>query len=99
MTLNIDITPREEAWLAAKSAEQGLPAAEIVKQLIDAQVPDRMGELEPSSGLDAKTLAAIAMLDAWIEEGKNASLEEVRLADLEVEELMRNLKANREFSG
>jgi hypothetical protein len=58
-----------------------------------------MGELEPSLGLDAKTLAAIAMLDAWIDEGKNASLEEVRLADMEVEELMRNLKANREFSG
>jgi|SRR5580658_4220961 hypothetical protein len=39
MTVTIDITPGEEAWLAEQSAQQGLPPATIIKQLIDAQLP------------------------------------------------------------
>lgn len=38
MTLNIEVSAREETWLAAQSAQQGLPPAEIVKRLIDAQL-------------------------------------------------------------
>ena len=121
MTLSIDVTPREEAWLAAQTAQQGLPAAEIVRRLIDAQLPtgtaieaqvteekaiDRTQALfaqwareDATPGLSAKTLEAIAYLDARIAEGRNASLEERRLADLEVEELRRNLNANRAATG
>lgn len=121
MTVIIDVTPGEEAWLAEQSAERGVPPCEIIKQLIDAQLPanaplvaqatndnetDQTQALfaqwakeDTTPGLSPKALAAIAYLDARIEEGMNASPEEIRLADIEVEELMRNLKANREFSG
>src|SRR5579862_4973508 len=99
MTVNVEVDPREEAWLSAKAAEQGLPAAEIIKQLIDAQLPEAPQESETAPHLDAKTLAAIAMLDAWIEEGKKASPEERRLAEEELAELKRNMNANREATG
>jgi hypothetical protein len=117
MTLTIDVTPQEEAWLAAQAKQQGVPTAEIVKRLIDAQLPsvaleeaseNEGEEIDPTQalfaqwakedatlGLDAKTVAAIAYLDARIEEGKNATPDERQLADLEVEELKRNLNANR----
>ncbi len=117
MTLIIEVTPQEEAWLAAQAMQHGVPTAEIVKRLIDAQLPSfvsREGagseyeEINPTQalfaqwakedatpGLDAKTVAAIAYLDARIEEGKNATLGERQKADLEVEELKRNLNANR----
>jgi hypothetical protein len=121
MTLTIDVTPGEEAWLAERAAQQGVEPSVIIKQLIDAQLPgnapletpgsereyaDPTAELfaqwaieDATPGLSARSLVAIAYLDARIEEGKNASPEDRRIADLEVQELMCNLKANREFSG
>jgi len=121
MTLTIDVTPQEEGWLAAQATPQEVPAAEIIKRLIDAQLPpgaqeealERVGEgtdptqalfaqwakEDATSGLEAKTVAAIAYLDARIEEGKNATPEERQLADLEVEELKQNLNANRAALG
>jgi hypothetical protein len=97
MTLTIQFSSREEAWINAQAVEHCRPPAEVVKQLVDAQLPETIQE--SLTGPDEKTLAAIAMLDAWIEDGERASPEEVRLADLEVEEFLHNLKANREYSG
>ena len=39
MTLNIYFTAREEAYIANQAAQQGLSAAEIVRPLVDAQLP------------------------------------------------------------
>lgn len=119
MILNLD--PREEAWLDAEAALQGLPADKIVKRLIDAQLLCNSHYLNPlaenrvsdsnralfaqwaeedaTPGLSAKSLETIAYLDERIEEGRNATPEERRLADLEVEELRRNLNANRAITG
>ena len=117
MTLNIEVTPREKAWLDAQAMQQGVPAAEIVRQLINTQVSVAAAEEQQESGseetdptgalfalwtkedanpgLDAKTVAAIAYLEARIEEGKKATPEEIRDSEEEYEELKRNLNANR----
>ncbi len=75
-----------------------------------AQHPDRRFRLteladeestqEPTGPvLDEKAKAAIALLDAWIAEGKAAD-EQTRLeADREVEEFKRNMNANRAITG
>ena len=121
MTLTIDVTPGEEAWLAEQAEQQGVPPAEIVKQLIGAQLPadppketpmvkgvevdptlalfEQWAKEDATPGLSAKSRAAVAYLDDRIEQGRNASPEARRVADQEVDELMCNLKANREFSG
>jgi len=98
MILNIDVNPQEEAWLADQTAQLGLPAAEIVKRLIDAQLPPMPPQAEtaePKPVIDAKSAAAIALLDSWIAEGTGADEETKRQAELELEELKRHLNANR----
>jgi hypothetical protein len=39
MTLSIDMTARQEAWIAAQAEERGLAPAQIVRGLIDRQLP------------------------------------------------------------
>ena len=97
MTLKINVNPLEEAWLADQAAQSGLQPAEIVRRLIGAQLPSvakpKEAELPPL--IDAKNAAAIALLDSWIAEGADADAETVRQAEQELEELKRNLNANR----
>ena len=38
MTLNIDFTPPEAAWLDAQAQQQGLPPAEIIRKMVDAHL-------------------------------------------------------------
>ncbi len=102
MTLHIDVTPREEAWLADQASQLGLPPAEIVKRLIDAQLPPipMQKEAEQSAHvISAKNAAAIALLDSWIAEGTGADEQTKRQAERELEELKRNLNANRAALG
>ena len=102
MTLNLDITHREEVWLRDQAAQLGLPPDEIVKQLIEAQMSSTAtpkGTEQTLPLLDAKTIAAIALLDSWIEEGASADEGTKRQAEEEVEELKRNLNANRTALG
>ncbi len=101
MTLTIDVTSREEVWLTDQAEQLGLPPAEIVKRLIDAQLPPIASEgtelIAPR--MNAKRVAAIALLDTWIAEGIHADAETKQQADQEVEELKRNLNANRAGTG
>jgi hypothetical protein len=120
MTLNINVTPREEAWLATEAAKQGLSATEVVRRLIGAHIPAfepynqghgdevsdptdtlfaQWAEEDAESVPTAKTLEAIAYLEARIAEGRNASPEARRLADKEVAELRQGLNANRIATG
>lgn len=39
MTVTIDFAPQEEAWLDAQARRQGLSHAEIIKNLVDQQLP------------------------------------------------------------
>jgi hypothetical protein len=103
MTLNIDFTPQEIAWLNAQAQQQGMPPAEIVKRLIDAQVsaPASPAAIaaQPAPVLDERQRDAIALLDSWIAEGSAADPETKRQAEEELEEFKRNMNANRAATG
>ncbi len=103
ITLNIELSPQEEAWLAAQSARQGVSADEVIKRMIDTQLPSTVMQettQRPSQAeLDAEKAAAIALLDAWIAEGAGADEETRRQAEQELDEFKRNMNANRAATG
>lgn len=93
--------------MAHEPIHEGTPR-ELASYL--AQHPDRrfrlieLAEEEPASepsspALEEKAKAALALLDAWIAEGKAADEKARREADREVEEFKRNMNANRAATG
>ena len=60
MTLTIQFTPREEAWLAAQAVQQGVAPADIVKMLVDEHLPP--AEIE-------ETDPTLALFEQWAQEG------------------------------
>jgi hypothetical protein len=103
MTLNIELTPQSEAWVAAQAKMRGVQPADIVKRLIEEQVvygaDHPKGANEEKTPIDAENAAAIALLSRWIAEDATEDQEEIRKADEEVAELRRNLNANRAAAG
>lgn len=101
MTLNIDFTPQETAWLNAEAQQQGLPPAEIVKRLIDAQLAASAMPTPVRSAptLTAEQEAAIALLTSYLETEATDDPEEIRQAEEELEEFKRNMNANRAATG
>src|SRR5579863_2697824 len=98
MTLTIDFTPQEEAWLNAQAAQQGLPPAEIVRRLVEERLPAPNGT--PAAPIiDAENAAAIALLDSWLQEDATDDPAKLLQAEQEFEELKRNLNANRAETG
>jgi len=102
MTLTIELSPQEEAWLTDQAAQQGLQPTDVVKRLIDGQLPPAELQETPDQSppaISAKNAAAIAMLQSWLEEDATDDPEELRQAEEELEELKRNLNANRAATG
>ena len=103
MTLTIDLSSQEEAWLNAQALQQGVRPAEIIKKMVDERMPDvsRISEeLEkPSVEIDDRSKAAIALLQSWMEEDATDDPEEIRRAEQDLEELKHNLNANRAVTG
>lgn len=102
MTLVVELNPDEEAWLASQAVQEGLEPSNIVRRLIGSQLSNRISHKETeraASPIDAKNAAAIAYLDARIREDGTDDPEEIRKAEEEIEELKRNLNANRAATG
>ncbi len=103
MTLTIDFTPQEEAWLYAEAAQQGVAPAEIVKRLVDERLPFNNNQGAPtppaSPVIDAEGAAAIALLNSYLEAESTADPEEIRRAEEELADFKRNMNANREATG
>src|SRR5260221_11852593 len=104
MTLTIELNPQEEAWIAAQAAQQSLPPADIVKQLIDACLPSTPTSAaatpaQPPTTIDAENAAAIALLNSYLETEATDDPEEIRKAEEELAEFKRNMNANRAATG
>ena|SRR5579863_4432957 len=86
-------TPGELAPYLAQHPDRRFRLIELADEEEDL-TPD-----QPVPALDKKAQAALALLDAWIAEGKAAD-EKMRIeADREVEEFKRNMNANRAATG
>lgn len=88
----IDGTPDELADYLARHPDRKF-------RLIEIAEPEASGVTLTGAALNYKAKTAIALLDKWIAEGKAAGEETRREADREVEELKRNLTANRAATG
>jgi hypothetical protein len=100
MTLQLELPPQIEAWLAAEAQQSGLSPGDVALRVIEeraATLPART--VTPAPAIDAKNAAAIAWLDKRIAEEASDDPEEIRKADEEVAELKRNLNANRAATG
>ena len=92
MTLMIDLTPAEEARLAAAARREGLEPTELARKLVTEHLPP---VLENESEVDAENAAAIALLQSWLKEEATDDPEEIRKAEQELAEFKQNLNANR----
>ena len=103
MTVTIDFTAKEEAWLNAQTLQYGISPAEFIRQLVDERIPAANGTravpTDIRTVIDDDNTAAIAYLEARLAEGANASAEEARQVEEEFEELQHNLNANRDVTG
>ena len=85
----IEGTPKELAHYFAQYPNRRFRVIEIPEEAVKTAAPI----------LDEKAKAAIALLDAWIAEGKNAGEDARQTAEREVEEFKRNMNANRAATG
>ena len=103
MTVTIDFSPQEEAWLNDQALQQGVLPAELIKKMVDERMPDvsRIPEEseKPTAVIDDRSKAAIALLQSWMEQDATDDPAEIRKAEQDLEELKRNLNANRAATG
>lgn len=103
MTLRIDFTPTEEAWINGQASILGVSPDEVVRRVVDEKVPPAAPERQTANdaviGISAENAAAIAYLDARIKAEATDDPEEIRRANEEYEEFKRNLNANRAATG
>lgn len=100
MLLALEFTPDQEAQLFAATQRGGLEPPVLVQKLVSEHLPGLpSSSAAPPPYSDAKRQAAIEMLRSWAAEGESADPEEIRQANEEVQELKRNLNANRVLSG
>ena len=103
MLLTIELTESQEAQLLAAAHDQDVEMPALAQRLVIEHLPPlgapAVQSEQPTQATEAKRQAAIAMLQSWLEEGKSATPEQVRSAEEEVEELKRNLNANRRATG
>lgn len=94
----LDLSPSEEARVAATARQIGLAPAEYATKLVQENLPPVPAEANAPQ-ISAKNAAAIALLQSWIEEDATDDPEELRQADADLAELMQNLNKNRIESG
>ena len=91
MTLTIELTSEQEARLADAARKERLEPTALASMWIEEHLPPVQAQVTP----DARNQALIALLQSWREEDATDDEEELARRDIENEELMRNLQANR----
>jgi hypothetical protein len=99
MTLQIDLTPQTEAWLTAEARQYGLLPEDVVRRVIEERACAFTPANHSAPSIDAENAAAIAFLDRKLKEDATDDPEDIRKAEEELQELKRNLNANRVATG
>lgn len=85
--------------LPAEAQDLHLKPGDKIQVHLDADLETKIMPDEPKPVLDAKTVAAIAFLDARIAEGQAADPDTKRQAEEDLAEFKRNMNANRAAAG
>lgn len=102
MTLAIELTPYEEDWLNAEAAQRGVHPADIVRRLLDEQIPIPPSSSEVASttpDIDAESAAIIAYFDRRLADEALDDPDEIRKAEQDLAEFKRNMNANSVAAG
>jgi len=91
MTLTIEFSAREEKWIAAQAAQQGVPPAEIVKRLVDEHISPALGSEE--------TDPTLALFAQWSQEDAAKTPEEIAAEDQLWQEFEQGINATRQAQG
>ena len=97
MTLHIDFPPQTEDWINAEARQRGLLPVDVVRRVVAERVATSSNYSTPA--ITAENAAAIAYLDNKLKNDATDDVDEIRRANEEFEELMRNLNANRTATG
>jgi len=91
MTLTIEFTAREEKWLADQAAQQGVPPAEIVRQLVEEHISPatESEEIDPT----------LALFAQWSQEDAAKTPEEITEEDQLWREFEQGINATRQAQG
>ncbi len=95
MTVIIDLTPAEEARLAAAARNAGLAPAEAARKLVTDHLPPAEREEEPRG-------TAAALLRGWLRDEATddpAQIQKAQKAQEELDEFKRSINANRAATG
>lgn len=96
MTLVIELTPEEEARLAAAAAQRGVEPAELARTIMAEHLPSVDNETEAER---RKNAASIALLQSWLDEDATDDPEEIAAAERELSEFKQAVDAERERAG
>ncbi|MCW3051806.1 MAG: hypothetical protein JWN14_976 [Chthonomonadales bacterium] len=91
MTLTIEFTTREETWIAAQTAQQGVPPAEIVKRLVDERISPALESEETDPTLE--------LFAQWSQEDAAKTPEEIAAEDQLWQEFEQGINATRQAQG
>ena len=91
MTLTIEFTAREEKWLAAQAARQGVPPSEIVRQLVDEHI-------SPNTEIE-ETDPTLALFAQRSQEAAAQTPEEIAAEDQQWQEFEHGINATRQAQG
>ncbi|MGO8671200.1 MAG: hypothetical protein ACLQVD_07550 [Capsulimonadaceae bacterium] len=94
MSLYLDVSPQVEAKIYDYARQRGIEPTAFIEDLVE-QLPDTSTESRPVSD---RVAATVAMLDGFLAESPTDP-EELRQAEAEFEEFIRNLNANRVMAG
>lgn len=99
MTLVLDLPSDVEARLDAQAAEMGMAPSEYALQILQAGLPAEMIAQQPSESEELSENPTVALLRRWEEEDATDDPEEIRKAEVELEELKEARNANRRAGG
>ena len=95
MTLTIDLTPAEEARLAAAARRTGAEPADVMRKLVAEHLPPAEQE---ARGQEPRGSAA-DLLRGWLRDEATDDPAQIQKAQEELDEFKRNINANRAATG
>jgi hypothetical protein len=95
--ITLDFSANEETQIFAVAHQVGLAPAEYVMKLVKDHLPPP--EISLSPPVSQENAAAIAQLQAWLDEEATDDPEVIREAEAELRVLMQNLNKNRIATG
>lgn len=95
VSLTIELSPAALGWLNETARRQGKPPQELAASLVESQAQAELRAHSRPEPLTPENDDLLALLQQWREEDATDDPEELAARDRDLEDLKRNLNANR----